>query len=288
MEINIQEIIELEDCSEFAIEKRNEQIKRALFRYRSGMPTPYPEEKKILIKAMEIYKSQADGRDAAIYNALLYRIFASRPLKEGQIAKMLHINRRTVYKLLDLGIKDLTRILYGIGALDLLPKEGSPFFIKERIQESITKQLTDELGEEIKNELLPFFKECQPNIIEPEDSPNLEREAAQQRVREALKRVKKGNAAPEEREKLIQAMERYKATAVNEKQDIAYNILFSFYLTTHPLKTAQISDKYRINRRTIFKYITRGVEDLTNIMHGPGGICLNPEDDSNAALEKCL
>lgn len=291
MEINIQKIIELEDCSELAIEKRNEETRRALTRYgngRHGRLKLGPEEKKILISAMETYKSQANNRDAARYNALLYRYFASRPLKEGQIAKMLHVNRRTVYKLLDSGTKDLTSIVYGVGGLDLLPKERSPVFIKESIQKTLTKQLTEELGEQIKNELLPFFKECQPNIIEPEDSPNLEREAAQQRVREALKRVKKGNAAPGEREKLIQAMERYKATAVNEKQDIAYNVLFLFYLTTHPLKTAQISDKYRINRRTIFKYITRGVEDLANIMYGPGGICLNHEDDSNAALEKRL
>jgi predicted DNA-binding protein YlxM (UPF0122 family) len=248
------------------------------------MPNLDPEERKFLIKAMEIYKSQASERDAARYNALLYRNFASRPLKEGQIAKMLYINRRTVYKLLDLGIKDLTRILYGIGALDLLPKERSPLFIKERIQESITKQLTEQLEKEIKNELLNFLNEWQPNIIEPEGSSNYEREAAQQRVREALKRVKKGNAAPEEREKLIKAMERYKATAVTAKQDIAYNILFSFYFTT--LKTAQISDKYRINRRTVFKYITRGVEDLTNIMYGPGGICLNPNSESSVAFKK--
>lgn len=268
MEVNIQEIIELEDCSEFAIKKRNEETKRALARYRHGQPKPDPEEKTILITAMEVYKNQVDERDAARYNALLYRNFASRPLKEGQIAKRLYINKRTVYKLLDLGTKDLTVILHGIGGLDLLPEHRSPAFIKERIQESITKRLTEELGEEIKNEFNSFIKEFQPNIIEPEGSPNLERKAAQQqRVRETLKRVKEGNATLEEREELMQAMERYKATAANEKQDIAYNILLSFYITDHPLKAAQISDKYRINQRTVFKYITRGVEDLSEIMH---------------------
>jgi hypothetical protein len=58
MGINIQEIIELEDCSEFAIKKRNEETKRALFQYGHGMPNLDPEERKFLIKAMEIYKSQ--------------------------------------------------------------------------------------------------------------------------------------------------------------------------------------------------------------------------------------
>jgi len=266
MEINIQEIIELEDCSEFAIKKRNEETRRALARYRHGKPKTDPEEKTILITAMEAYKSQVNERDAARYNALLYRNFASRPLKEGQIAKRLYINKRTVYKLLDLGTKDLTVILHGIGGLDLLPEQRSPAFIKERIQESITKKLTEEIGEEIKSKFDSFIKELQPNIIKWEGSPNLERKAAQQRVRETLKRVKEGNATPEEREELMQAMDRYKATAANEKQDIAYNILLSFYITDHSLKAAQISDKYRINQRTVFKYITRGVEDLTEIM----------------------
>lgn len=267
METNIQEIIELEDCSEFAIKKRNEETKRALARYRHGKPKPNPEEKTILITAMEIYKSQVDERDAAKYNALLYRNFASRPLKEGQIAKKLYINKRTVYKLLDAGTKDLTGILYGVGAVELLPKERSTAFIKEKIQESITKQLTEEIRIEIKNELGSFFKEYQPNIIEPEGSSNLERKATQQqRVKEMLKQVKKGNAAPEEQEELMQAMEKYKAAAVNEKQEIEYNILLSFYLTDPPLKAAQLADKYRINKRTVFKYITKGVEDLTEIM----------------------
>jgi hypothetical protein len=44
MGINIQEIIELEDCSEFAIKKRNEETKRALFQYGHGMPNLDPEE----------------------------------------------------------------------------------------------------------------------------------------------------------------------------------------------------------------------------------------------------
>lgn len=80
------------------------------------------------------------------------------------------------------------------------------------------------------------------------------------------------------------AMEKYKTASVNEKQDIAYNVLFYFYFADHPLKTAQISDKYRINKRTVFKYITRGVEDLTDIMYGTGGICLNADGQSDATL----
>lgn len=268
MEINIQEIIELEDCSEFAVKKRNEQVKRALFRYANGKPKLNPEEKEILITAMESYKSQAKEGDAAKYNALLYRNFASRPLKEGQIAKLLHINKRTVYKLLDAGINDLSNILYGVGGLELLPKERSQAFIKEKIQETITEQLTEELEGEIKNDLTSFFKEYQPNIIETEDNSSLEREVTQQRVRETLRQIKKGEAPTEEREKLMEAMDKYKATAVNEKQEMIYNILFLFYLAATPLKANQLSNRYRINKRTVYKYITKGVENLADILHG--------------------
>lgn len=277
MGINIQEIIELEDCSKFAIEKRNEQIERALFRYRNGKPKLDPEEKEILIAAMEIYKSLANERDAARYNALLYRNFASYPLKEGQIAKRLYINRRTVYKLLDLGTRDLTSILYCVGGLDLLPNGKSPAFIKEKIQESIKKQLTKELYQEARKEVISFFKERQPNIIEEEDCHGNETEAMRQ-VREALKRFKQDNSVPGEREELMQAMERYKATIANEKQCIAYNILFSFYFANPHLKAAQLSDKYRINKRTVYKYITRGVGGLAEVMYGTDGICLKPDD----------
>jgi hypothetical protein len=277
MEINIQEIIELEDCSKFAIEKRNEQTKHALFLYRNGKSKLDPEEKEILIAAMEIYKSQANERDAARYNALLYRNFASYPLKEGQIAKKLYINKRTVYKLLDLGTKDLTSILYGVGGLDLLPNERSLVYIKESLQEAITKQLTEGLYQEVRKEVISFFKEQQPNIIEEKDCYGNETEAMQQ-VREALKRFKQDNLAPGEREELMQAMERYEATVTNKKQDIAYNILFSFYFANPHLKAAQLSDKYRINKRTVYKYITRGVGDLAEIMYGTDGICLKPGD----------
>ncbi|MEA1962246.1 MAG: hypothetical protein U9N81_13430 [Bacillota bacterium] len=137
MEISIQELIELEDCSEIVVKKRYRATRQALYRYRYGMSKT--EEKEILKIAMKSYESLAfGGKEAIRYNALLYYNFASRPLKPGQIAKVLHINKRTVHKLIDLGVKDLTVIIYGVGGLDLLPQERSSVSIKEKIQESIT------------------------------------------------------------------------------------------------------------------------------------------------------
>lgn len=312
MEISIQDLIEAEECSKITIRKRYRSIRRALIRYKSGRSTS--EERKILVEAMHSYKRLAFREEQARrYNVLLYYYFSSRPLADKQLARLLNIDRRTVFKDIDLGIRDLVVILYGVGGIDLLPKEEGPLFIKAKIQELLTNRLTEELGKDVRNECRALFEEYQrmnitcegrtalqerlqasikkqlteefaQNNVEREECSDLEIKATQQQVREALRRYKQGKSTPGEREELIQAMERYRTTAINEKQDKAYNILFYFYFADYPLKTAQISDRFRIARRTIFKYITRGVEDLTDIMYGTGGICLNPDDVSKAAL----
>lgn len=312
MEISIQDLIEAEECSKITIKKRYRSIRRALIRYKSGRSTP--EERKILVEAMHSYKRLAFREEQARrYNVLLYYYFSSRPLADKQLARLLNIDRRTVFKDIDLGIRDLVVILYGVGGIDLLPKEEDPAFIKAKIQELLTKRLTEELGKYVRNECRALFeeyslmntiserraasKECLQvsikkqlpeefvqDIIGRKDCSDFAIKARQQQVREALRRYKQGNSTPGEREELIQAMERYRTTAINEKQDKAYNILFCFYFADYPLKTAQISDRFRICKRTVFKYITRGVEDLTDIMYGTGGICLNPDDVSKAAL----
>ncbi|WP_276620417.1 hypothetical protein [Syntrophomonas wolfei] len=283
MELYVQELINLEDCSNFMVKKRQQAVKQALLRYKHGESTP--EEMDMLIQAMRLYRGAAkEENQARAYNVLLYFYFADTPLVTSQMPMRLNVNKRTVFKDISRGVKELTVIMNGIGGLDLLPDAESSEFIKTKIQESLKMRLTEEIEQEVRSGCRSFFEEHPLMNITYESRAVFEIKAKQQRVREALKRYKQGNSTPGKREELMQAMERYKATSVNEKQDMAYNILFSFYFADYPLKAAQISDKYRINKRTVYKYITRGVEDLTNIMYGPGGICPNPNDESSAAL----
>jgi hypothetical protein len=311
MEISIQNLIEAEERLKITIKKRYQNIRRALNRYKCGKSRH--EERKILVDAMQSYKGLAfKEQQARAYNVLLYYYFSSRPLIPEQIMRLFNIDRRTVFKGIDRGVRDLAVLLHGIDGLDWRTKEDR--IMEEKMKEQIIERLTEELEQEVRNECRAFFvqehslmnttcesrtalKEClqasikkQPteefvqDIIEPKDHSDFAIKVRQQQVREALRRYKKGNSTPGEREELIQAMERYRTTAINEKQDKAYNILFCFYFADYPLKTAQISDRFRIGKRTVFKYITRGVEDLTDIMYGTGGICLNPDDVRKAAL----
>ncbi|MDK2877856.1 MAG: hypothetical protein PWR06_572 [Thermoanaerobacteraceae bacterium] len=145
MEVSITKFIELEDCSKMTIKKRYETVRRALNRYKYKKLSP--EERKILVEAMQKYKSLAIREEKArIYNVLLYYYFSSSPLTDKQLMKLFNIDRRTVYKDIDKGVKDLTVILYGIGGIELLPEEESPAFIKAKLQDAITKKLTEEFG----------------------------------------------------------------------------------------------------------------------------------------------
>ena len=145
MEVNVQEFIEFEDCSILAIKNRYKAVRRALNRFKYKKSSP--EEREILVEAMQKYKSLAIREEKArIYNVLLYYYFSSSPLTDKQLMKLFNIDRRTVYKDIDRGVKDLTVILYGIGGIELLPEEESPAFIKAKLQEAITKKLTEEFG----------------------------------------------------------------------------------------------------------------------------------------------
>jgi hypothetical protein len=145
MEVNVQEFIELEDCSILAIKNRYKAVRRALNRFKYKKSSP--EEREILVEAMQKYKSLAIREEKArIYNVLLYYYFSSSPLTDKQLMKLFNIDRRTVYKDIDRGVKDLTVILYGIGGIELLPEEESPAFIKAKLQEAITKKLNKEFG----------------------------------------------------------------------------------------------------------------------------------------------
>lgn len=268
VELCVQELINQEDCSSPMVKRRQEAVRQALLRHKNG--TSPPEERDMLIQAMKQYRGLAERENRArIYNILLHFYFADNPLLTSQMPALFHINKRTVFKDISKGIEDLTVILYGIGGIDLLPDTKSDEFAKVTIQESIRAQLIKDLYQDMIGELRSFYKNYPSmNITDDKSGLSLGIKAKRLKVREALKRYKKGNSAPGERKELVQAMEKYRAATANEKHGRAYNILFLFYFAVRPLKAIQISDKYGINERTVFKYITKGVEDLTNIMYG--------------------
>lgn len=125
-------------------------------------------------------------------------------------------------------------------------------------------------------------------LIEQEDCSDFMVKARQQEVRQALRRYKQGDSTPEKNEVLIQAMKRYRTAALDENQVRAYNVLLCFYFADHPLGTEQMPVRFQINKRTVFKDINRGIEDLTVILYGIGGISLMPDAESGAALKECL
>lgn len=144
MAFSIQKLIELEDSSSIMVETRQKAVKHALQRYRDGKSSP--EEKAALIQAMKIYRTIAKDGKARVYNELLCFYFAENPLDSYKTAARFNINRRTLFKDIDKGVKDLTVILYGIGGVELLTEEESPAFIKAKLQEAIAKKLTEEFG----------------------------------------------------------------------------------------------------------------------------------------------
>lgn len=143
MALYIQELIEQEDCSDFMVKVRKQAVRQALRRYKNGKSNP--EEKAALIHGMKIYRTMAANEKARTYNELLCFYFAQKPLDTLQISERFKINRRTLFKDIDRGIEDLTVILYGVGGVELMPDEESPAFIKDKLRETITKQLTEEL-----------------------------------------------------------------------------------------------------------------------------------------------
>jgi len=131
MGLNIQELIE--DCSTATVRRRNQSIRRALKRYKYGQTAPgrygrsTQEEREFLENAMRKYKEFAFTEEQVrAYNILLYFYFASRPLTDAQIARLFHIDKRTVHKSISKGVKELAIFIYGIGGIEL--HEGDSVF----------------------------------------------------------------------------------------------------------------------------------------------------------------
>lgn len=158
MALDMQQLIEREDCSDFMVKARQRAVRQALKRYKCGESTP--EEREILVEAMSKYKAAAlEENKTRIYNVLLAFYFADNPLGTELMPVRFHINKRTVFKDIQRGIEDLTVILYGVQGIVLMPEEDSPAFVKARMQETITKRLTEEFGKEVRNECRAFIME---------------------------------------------------------------------------------------------------------------------------------
>ena len=95
--------------------ERVASVKNLLRSFKSG--TLAEKEKELLIRAMEHYKSMADTeKKQRVYNVLVMFYFADEPLTFTQIADVLIIGPRTVFKDINYGVKDLCVLLYGIDA----------------------------------------------------------------------------------------------------------------------------------------------------------------------------
>lgn len=113
---DIPEIIRSIDTGYLEFSKeRIAAVKDLLRSFKSG--TLANEEKDLLIRAMEHYKSTADTeKKQRVYNVLVMYYFADEPLTFTQIADVLIIGSRTVFKDINYGVKDLCVLLYGIDA----------------------------------------------------------------------------------------------------------------------------------------------------------------------------
>lgn len=105
-------------------------------------------------------------------------------------------------------------------------------------------------------------------------------------IRHALVRYKHSGVAPErygrstqeERTLLENAMRDYKEFAQTDEQKRAYNILLYYYFSTKPLTDLQLAKLFKIEKRTVYKCISKGVNDLTFLIFGVDVIIFNDDD----------
>ena len=116
MTLDLQEIIRSIDKGCLTLsQERVSDVKDMLRSFKSGSLAD--EEKELLIRAMEQLKSMADTeKKQRVYNVLVMFYFADEPLTFTQIADVLVIGTRTVFKDINYGVKELCVLLYGIDA----------------------------------------------------------------------------------------------------------------------------------------------------------------------------
>jgi len=102
-------------------------------------------------------------------------------------------------------------------------------------------------------------------------------------VRDVLNRIKSGTASPEEKKLLTNAMKGFKKSAVSEGEKLSYNSILCFYFAEKPLKAKYIAGHFNVDKNTVFRHIKSGIETLTILLYGVGGVCLLPMGESDRA-----
>lgn len=134
------------------VESKKEIIREALRRYKTHQATE--EECSAMVEAMQKYHTFADSEEAVrAYNVLLCFYFAEQSPASSKMPAIFQVNRRTIFKDISKGIKDLTAIVYGIDGAggfltELLPGEEE---IAEKIKHLLQSTLPFDIRKEVKN-----------------------------------------------------------------------------------------------------------------------------------------
>ena len=102
-------------------------------------------------------------------------------------------------------------------------------------------------------------------------------------VRMLLNGYKSGQATPERREMLIETMKKFKVMAASNKaMKDQYNALTCYYFADKPLSPNQMAVNFHITKETVFRHIKSGIETLTILLYGIGGVCFLPMGESDS------
>lgn len=90
----------------------------------------------------------------------------------------------------------------------------------------------------------------------------------QHNVRQLLRRYKSGTGTEREKQILAEAMSHYQLLAEDDTDRRAFNVLLLSYFSVPTLTAFQISELLHIDKRTVFKDISKGVSDLCVLIYG--------------------
>ncbi len=110
-------------------------------------------------------------------------------------------------------------------------------------------------------------------------------------VRKLLRRYKAHNSTDAENRILAQAMENYRLSIEDETDERRFNVLMLFYFSVPTLTAFQISRELCMNDRTVFKDISKGVEELCVLIFGIDAFTVAEQADHSklsSAICKCI
>lgn len=87
-------------------------------------------------------------------------------------------------------------------------------------------------------------------------------------VRQMLRRYKANKCSDQEKRILAEAMGKYQLLAENDTDKRAFNVLLLSYFSIPTLTALQISEQFHIDKRTVFKDISKGVGTLCVLIFG--------------------